>query len=166
MYHTHTHKTLRKTAPLWPHWPKHLGGKEAERTNVSSKGKDQQESAHSSMILETIIFPELSKTHQFYLETNRTKMLLVLRNFQPRLFNNTDDIPNLHGRAQPPSHAHHRLPLLISCLAAINKNVHFNSHVFFFSFLNTPSLNQRHISSNQQCLDFPVCCVVLGRVFL
>lgn len=61
---------------------------------------------------------------------------------------------------------HHRLPLLISCLAAINKNVHFNSHVFFFSFLNTPSLNQRHISSNQQCLDFPVCCVVLGRVFL
>lgn len=103
--HTHTHKTLRKTAPLWPHWPKHLGGKEAERTNVSSKGKDQQESAHSSMILETIIFPELSKTHQFYLETNRTKMLLVSRNFQPRLFNNTDDIPNLHGRAQPPSHA-------------------------------------------------------------
>lgn len=134
--------------------------------NVSSKGKDQQESAHSSMILETIIFPELSKTHQFYLETNRAKMLLVLRNFQPRLFNNTDDIPSLHSRAQPPSHATTAylcsfpalLPLIRTCTSILTFS--------FFSFLNTPSLNQRHISSNQQCLDFPVCCVVLGRVFL
>lgn len=49
-------------------------------------------------------------------------------------------------------------PLLISCLASINKKVHFNS--FFFTTCHQWTSATFPQRSNQQCLDFP--CAVLS----